>query len=154
MSRDYNKEFKDNTNRKYQYEIDVFVRERFLARISAYFPQPNRSNVLEIGSFDGSMTNLLLRYFKQLDVVKPSSELARFVSGRFQDQVQIHNSTIEDFTTAKRYDHIFLIHTLEHLNDPVDTLKKLRNLLTLQEKSISWCRTQVHYRDESLLEWA
>lgn len=134
MSRNYDEEFRDNTNRKYQYEIDIFVRERFLERLRPFFSQKNRVEVLEIGSFDGSMTNLLLGYFKQLEVVEPSSELARFVSDRFRDRVYIHNSKVEDFKTEKKYDHIFLVHTLEHLDEPADALIKLRDLLTEQGK--------------------
>jgi len=103
------------------------VREYFLKRISSSFhPQ---ADVLEIGSHDGSMTQLLRNHFEKLDLIEPSTEGYETLNKIYGDTLNIFNSTLEDFVPTKEYDFIFLIHVLEHLDSPMQALDRIRRLL-------------------------
>ena len=45
------------------------------------------------------------------------------------DGVVFHHSRFESFAAPRLYDNIFLIHTLEHLDERVATLRKIRQWL-------------------------
>ena len=40
-------------------------------------------------------------------------------------QVEFHHCLIEDFETAEKFDNVFLLMILEHVQDPVQILKRL-----------------------------
>jgi len=127
--RNFNQEALSNDFRKYNYGFDVITRKFLLKEFSAYF-NVNSDKVLEVGSYDGSMTELILSYYKKVDVVEASSEMAGIVQEKFGSQVKVYTGLIEDVQISERYDVIFLIHTLEHVTDPTAVLLKLKNLLT------------------------
>ena len=134
-TRDYDAEAEDNSGRKYKYEFDSIVRQHFMQSISADLNLSADAKTLEIGSFDGIMTDLLLTYFPHVSVVEASSELAKTVSSRFGDQVSVHNSLIEDFVTDEKFDNIFLVHTLEHIDEPKQVLDSIGDLLSENGKA-------------------
>jgi 16S rRNA A1518/A1519 N6-dimethyltransferase RsmA/KsgA/DIM1 with predicted DNA glycosylase/AP lyase activity len=82
MSRNYNEELQNNSFREYNYKFDVITRRYLLKEFSKYF-RVNSDKVLEVGSYDGSMTELILEYFNEVDIVEASSEMAQTVQGRF-----------------------------------------------------------------------
>lgn len=127
--RNYNEEYSDNLERKYQYKIDLFVREKFLDKISHFIEEERDADTLEVGSYDGSMTELLLKRFTKIEVIEPSKDLANVVSSKFPNRVFVWNSKLEDHRPTKKYRNIFLVHTLEHVEDPLDFLGKIKNLL-------------------------
>jgi len=129
MSRNYNEELQNNSFREYNYKFDVITRRYLLKEFSKYF-RVNSDKVLEVGSYDGSMTELILEYFKEVDVVEASSEMAQTVQGRFGERVSVFQGLIEDVQLKSKYDVIFLIHTLEHVMDPGLVLNKLKGMLT------------------------
>ena len=129
--RDFNQEYLDNEERKYAYDFDTTVRELFLKRVA---PQVLRSgNSLEIGAYLGDMTEQILKYVSELEVVEPSSELVAHLRERFQNLV-VHQSAIETFEPQSKYQNIFLIHTLEHLEYPVEALRRITQLLDSKGK--------------------
>lgn len=123
--RDLNQEYKDATERQYAYDFDWVVRKYLLKAISPYFRPGGRA--LELGCYKGDMTEQILGYFDRLTVVEGSSELCDFVSKRFPDRLQVVNSRFEDAKIERAFDIVFLVHTLEHLDDPVGVLSKIRN---------------------------
>ena len=50
--RDFNKEFKDNDQRKYHYNFDFDVMHPFM--LQSFIPFFRNGNLLELGSFKGS----------------------------------------------------------------------------------------------------
>jgi 2-polyprenyl-3-methyl-5-hydroxy-6-metoxy-1,4-benzoquinol methylase len=80
------------------------------------------------------MARLILQYVKKLTVVEPSPLLAQRVADIDSDRISIQVSTIEDYKTDLLYNNIFLVHTLEHVEYPVNVLKKLRSLLASSGK--------------------
>jgi 2-polyprenyl-3-methyl-5-hydroxy-6-metoxy-1,4-benzoquinol methylase len=69
-----------------------------------------------------------------LSIVEPSEEMALRVRNRLGKRVEVFVSTIEEFASSGRFDNIFLVHTLEHLDDPVRGLISISNLLTSDGK--------------------
>lgn len=127
--RDFDLEAKDNFGRLYNYSVDSLFRELMLKDFSPFIDKGSKAKSLEIGSFDGSMTEQILSYVKDLTVVEPSASLARKLESRFKGRVKVLNSTIEDYATEEKFVNIFLVHTLEHVDDPVVVLGRIKNLL-------------------------
>ena len=128
--RNYDLEAQNNIGRDYQYNYDAIARQHFMDKVSPFIRTGIDAKSLEVGSFDGSMTDLLLKYLNNLSIVEPSEKMAAHVRSRFGEQVEIFLSTIENFKTENKYENIFLVHTLEHIDNPVEALISLRNLLT------------------------
>lgn len=128
-TRDFDLEAKDNS-RQYNYKFDTIFRELMLKDFAKFIASSEETNSLEIGSFDGSMTAQILEYVDFLDVVEPSSQMVAIVNAKFSGKVRTHEGTLEDVNLSRKFDNIFLIHTLEHLDNPVDALLKIKTLLT------------------------
>jgi 2-polyprenyl-3-methyl-5-hydroxy-6-metoxy-1,4-benzoquinol methylase len=133
MSRNFNSEIEDNSFRAYNYGFDVITRQFLLQEFSRNFDSIS-AKVLEVGSYDGSMTELILDYFEEIDVVEASSKMANVVREKFGHRVSVHEGMIEEIRIQDKYDAIFLIHTLEHVTDPTSVLLKLKSLLAVKGK--------------------
>lgn len=129
--RNYNEEYVDNDQRKYSYDFDTIVRDFFLERVSSDISAGGHT--LEIGAYKGDMTSQILGYVDDIEVVEPASELANHLRGRFEG-ILVHEQQIENFETDRHFDNIFLVHTLEHLERPVEALRKVKSLLTRDGK--------------------
>ncbi len=126
--RDLNSEFQDDPNRKYAYDFDYILRDFIVRSLLPYFIE---GSALEMGCFEGIFTKTLTAHFKDLSVLEGSSELiekakqttsgsnVRFISGMF-----------ENTEFNEKFDNIFLMHTLEHLENPTLVLKKIRSWLS------------------------
>lgn len=125
--RDFNTEYQDIAQRQYAYDFDWVLRRYLLKAVSPHFsPGPN---TLELGCFQGDMTEQLLGYFDSLTVVEAASDLCAIVKSRFPEKVEVINSTFESAELTASFHNIFLIHTLEHLDDPVGTLRRVQDWL-------------------------
>jgi 2-polyprenyl-3-methyl-5-hydroxy-6-metoxy-1,4-benzoquinol methylase len=133
MSRDFNKEIHNNSFRNYNYGFDVITRKFLLQEFSKYF-KVESDKVLEVGSYDGSMTELILEYYNKIDVVEAATEMAKVVQDRLGERVTVYQGLIEEIEIESKYDVIFLVHTLEHVTDPTSVLTKLKSLLTPKGK--------------------
>lgn len=129
MKRNYDDEYRDNDSRNYQYQVDLLVRKMFLRKIEHYIRDKRFGKVLEVGSYDGSMTEMILEYVNHVEVIEPSLELTKKVSGKFGNRVTVRNTTLENFYPQAKYSLIFLIHTLEHIDNSRSALIKLKDLL-------------------------
>lgn len=126
--RNHDLEYQDSDARKYSYDFDTVVRKYLLRTIEPYFKRDGTA--LELGCYKGDMTEQILDYFPAVTVIEASSDLASMVQQRFSRRVSVINSTFEDALIQDRYDNVFIVHTLEHLDDPVGILKKIRGWLT------------------------
>ena len=80
-------------------------------------------NVLEMGSADGQMTELLEGVFEDISVVDGSQEYVAAIRGRMP-AVKAYASLFEDFDPPEAYDNIVMAHILEHVEDPVAILRR------------------------------
>jgi 2-polyprenyl-3-methyl-5-hydroxy-6-metoxy-1,4-benzoquinol methylase len=125
-ARDYNAEYRDS-DRRYAYQFDTILRGYIMRALDPYLPP---GAALEMGCFDGGMTELIAARYRDLTVVEASSELVAKASSRLGQRARFITGTFETVTLPQRYDAIFLIHTLEHLDDPIGVLQRVNNWLT------------------------
>jgi len=136
--RDYNKEYQDNTERKYSYDFDTILRKYMLEAVKPFISDQN-SPALEMGCFKGDFTELLEKDFKNLTVIEASDELVEFTKHRVGGHVKFITSTFEEYDGNSQYDYIFLMHTLEHLDEPIEVLKKTKQWLSNTGKLFLIC---------------
>jgi len=122
-TRDYNQETKDACNHKYAYNFDFEVMHPFMLR--SFEPFFRKGNLLELGSFRGEFTKRLIPYFDDITCVEASNEAVVSARRELNNKVKIINSPFESVNLPDRYDNIILTHVLEHLDDPVGTLKRI-----------------------------
>lgn len=126
--RNHNQEYQDNTSRKYAYDFDSVVRKYLLSTLAPYFNPTGAT--LELGCYKGDMTAQILEHFNTVTVVEAASELAEAVRRRFPERVSVVTATFETAILERAFDNVFLVHTLEHLDDPVGVLNRIRKWLT------------------------
>jgi 2-polyprenyl-3-methyl-5-hydroxy-6-metoxy-1,4-benzoquinol methylase len=126
ITRDYNAEFKDG-HRKYAYQFDAVLRRYMLRTFDPFLPE---GRALEMGCYTGDVTTLLAERYADLTVIEASDELVAAAQARLGEQVRFLLGTFETVDVRDRYDAIFLMHTLEHLDDPVFVLRRVNDWLT------------------------
>jgi len=120
MTRDYNAEYKDGA-RKYAYEFDTILRRYMMRALDPFLP-PGRA--LEMGCYLGDVTEMLAERYTDLTVIEASGELASAAQKRLGARARFLQGMFETIDVAEQFDAIFLMHTLEHLDDPVHVLRR------------------------------
>ena len=120
MTRDYNAEYQDGA-RKYAYEFDTLLRRYMMRTLDPFLP-PGRA--LEMGCYLGDVTEMLAARYTDLTVIEASSELAGAAQKRLGARARFLQGMFETIDVAEQFDAIFLMHTLEHLDDPVHVLRR------------------------------
>jgi len=126
MTRNYDLEAKDHAEHRYAYDFDYRM-HRYMMRTFSVWLVPG--SVLELGCFHGHFTKLLCERFDDVEVVDASPECIEQASRAVAGRARFHCSRFEDFEPGRRFDNIFLIHTLEHLDDRVQTLRRISSWL-------------------------
>lgn len=126
-ARDLNREFADTEARKYAYDFDYRMHGYMLRAFEGKLPQ---GRALELGCFEGEFTRRLATIFPDLTTVEGSSELIATARAAAPQGVEFVLSRFEDFTPEARFDAVFLTHTLEHLDAPVELLRRIGTWLT------------------------
>ena len=126
IERNYNQEFKDTADHKYAYNFDFDVMHHYM--IKSFKPFFKGDDVLELGSFKGNFTERLLPYFKHITCVEASEEAVDYASNnkKLGDNVEIYNSLFENVTLPEKYNNIILTHVLEHIDNPVALLNRIK----------------------------
>jgi len=124
--RDFNVEYQDGA-RKYAYDFDGVIRRYMMKTLAPHF-RPGRA--LELGCYTGEVTELIAAEYSDLTVVEASGDLAAAASRRLGGRATFITATIETARLDGCYDAIFLVHTLEHVDDAVAVLKRIRGWLT------------------------
>lgn len=123
--RDYNKELIDQGDNKYAYHFDTDVIHPYMIR--SFEPFFNHGSALELGSYKGDFTKLLLPYFKDITCVEASQNAIIEARQKLGDEVTFINDIFEMVSLPKRYDNIVLSHVLEHLDDPILLLQRIND---------------------------
>ena len=126
--RNYNEECKDKQN-VYNYNFDDKMNVKKMQMLCELIDTDKVGRVLEVGCFEGGMTKLLNTHFKHVDVVEPSTECIRFMKEQGYTNTFIH-TLLQDYVTDIKYDLIIISHTLEHIENQVEALKKAKTLLS------------------------
>ena len=93
--------------------------------LSLYFVE---GSCLEIGCADGEMTRFLAERFEDLTVVDGAAAYVEAAT-KIAAHIQGHVSLIEDWEAPRCYDNVIFAHVLEHVAEPVATLRRLGALL-------------------------
>ena len=125
--RDLNREFSDNEHRQYAYDFDYRMHE-FMLR--TFQPQLRAGRALELGCYHGVFTERLTGVFRDVTVVEGASELVNIARTRVGEKARFVLSRFEDFNPEEGFDSVFLLHTLEHLDEPVALLRRIGSWLS------------------------
>jgi 2-polyprenyl-3-methyl-5-hydroxy-6-metoxy-1,4-benzoquinol methylase len=108
---------------------ELFFRQYFKAakKIEKFVGDINFDFTLEIGSGPGG----ILKYFEKN---KFSKVLGIDLDQRFLDYgikkgLNLVNTSFENFNTTQKFDLIIICHVLEHVQNPIEILKKVNSLL-------------------------
>lgn len=123
--RDYNAEIRDNEGRLYAYGFDFDVMHPFM--IKSFEPFFRQGSLLELGSFKGDFTRRFLPYFSDITCVEASGEALLEARNKLGNSVKLVHSLFETATLPRRYDNIVLTHVLEHLDDPIQVLRRIND---------------------------
>lgn len=125
--RDYNREFQDSDTRKYAYDFD-YLMHGYLMR--EFAPGFSGGRALELGCYKGEFTAAILQHFNDVTVVEGASDLIAAASERVQGKARFVHSTFESVDLPEKgFDAVFLIHTLEHLDNPRFVLNRIAKWL-------------------------
>jgi 2-polyprenyl-3-methyl-5-hydroxy-6-metoxy-1,4-benzoquinol methylase len=140
--RNLNNEFQDEIDRKYAYDFDYILRDYMVKEFEPLFVRSDSigqlNNALEMGCYKGEFTKKLSLYFDDIWVIEGASELVDYCKNEFKispelihnKQVNFLNQRFEETVLETKSDNVFLIHTLEHLDNPVEILKKINSWLS------------------------
>jgi 2-polyprenyl-3-methyl-5-hydroxy-6-metoxy-1,4-benzoquinol methylase len=121
-TRDYAQEAADNSERRYVYNFDAVLRRYMMRAFRPFLPV---GRAVEVGCYEGDFTALLAPFYTDLTVV----DVLASALARTQERVgTVHaiQGTVESIDLpAASFDAAFLIHVLEHLNDPVAVLRRI-----------------------------
>jgi 2-polyprenyl-3-methyl-5-hydroxy-6-metoxy-1,4-benzoquinol methylase len=126
MTRDYDAEAKDTPQHQYAYDFDYRMHHYLVRTFSGFFTS---GNALELGCYHGHFTRLLCERFEQVHVVEASAECIAEAGVAVGQRARFFQRRFEDFTPDQQYDNIFLVHTLEHLDDRVGMLARIGSWL-------------------------
>jgi SAM-dependent methyltransferase len=124
--RDYNAEAQSRPDKQYDYNFDEIVRDYMMKRFAPHF-QPGPA--LELGCHEGRSTTLLAQHFNDLTVIEASSDAIAIAQRNSPDGVRFINAPFEEANLDRQYRSIFLINTLEHLEETGPVLRKIHDWL-------------------------
>jgi 2-polyprenyl-3-methyl-5-hydroxy-6-metoxy-1,4-benzoquinol methylase len=125
MKRDYNKELKDTKDHKYAYSFDFDVMHPYM--LKSFEPFFKNGNLLELGSFKGDFTKRFLPYFNDITCVEASDEAIAIAQKEIGSGAKYINSLFESVDLPTKYDNVILTHVLEHIDNPVNILKRIND---------------------------
>lgn len=123
-ARDYNLEIRDTADHRYAYGFDFDVMHPFMIRSFQPFFRPG--SLLELGSFKGDFTRRFLDHFDDVTCLEASADAIADAKRKLGDRVTFVEGLFETVALPRRYDNIVLTHVLEHLDDPVGVLRRIR----------------------------
>ncbi len=82
--------------------------------------------LLELGPAEGVMTDLFAQTGKKITLVEGSESFCNDLRRR-HPQAEVVNALFEEFEPTQTYDTIVLGHVLEHVQDPVAIMKRVKN---------------------------
>ena len=126
MKRNYDRESVDNKERKYAYNFDFDIMHPFM--LKAFEPFIRGKNALELGCFQGAFTERIVERFQEVTCVEASKTAIDLAKTRLKNYQNINfvHSLFEETRLEKKYDTIFLVHVLEHIDDREGLLRKIK----------------------------
>jgi 2-polyprenyl-3-methyl-5-hydroxy-6-metoxy-1,4-benzoquinol methylase len=127
--RQLDREFADTEQRKYAYDFDYRMHGYMLR---TFENQLIGGRALELGCFEGEFTKRLAEIYPDLTTVEGSGELLGRARKAAPSRVNFVHSLFEDFEPRGTFDAVFLVHTLEHIDEPVRLLERINGWLSAE----------------------
>jgi 2-polyprenyl-3-methyl-5-hydroxy-6-metoxy-1,4-benzoquinol methylase len=86
-------------------------------------------NILELGYGEGNFTEEIVRRNFIPTIIDGSEILLKSAKEKFNHRVKIVHELFEDFVSVEKFDVIVATHVLEHVDDPILLLNRLKNNL-------------------------
>jgi 2-polyprenyl-3-methyl-5-hydroxy-6-metoxy-1,4-benzoquinol methylase len=86
------------------------------------------SNILEMGPAEGVMTDKLVQTGLSLTCVEGAEIFCKSLAKR-HPSIDVVNALFEEYVPKKAFDNVVLGHVLEHVEDPVSILRKVKTFL-------------------------
>lgn len=80
--------------------------------------------VLEMGFGDDAWTAKLIKKFHHSNIVDASETVLKKAENKYRGKIKTFTSLFEDFTPEEKYDTVVASYVLEHVEDPVEVMKK------------------------------
>jgi 2-polyprenyl-3-methyl-5-hydroxy-6-metoxy-1,4-benzoquinol methylase len=129
--RNLDQEYQDTDTRKYAYDFDYRMHDYILRTFAPLLPQ---GRALEMGCYKGEFTKKLAQHFDDVTVIEGAETLIAEAKAAVQPvakhPVRFLHGQFEAVRLEEQFDAVFLIHTLEHLSDPLPVLQRIRDWLT------------------------
>jgi 2-polyprenyl-3-methyl-5-hydroxy-6-metoxy-1,4-benzoquinol methylase len=125
-TRNYNTEHKAGA-RKYAYRFDAVLRRFIMRTLDPFLPA---GKALEMGCYTGEVTELLADRYADLTAIEAAEEPLAAARARLGRRATFVHGMFETVELPDGYDAIFLIHTLEHVDDPRLVLRRAGSWLT------------------------
>lgn len=90
---------------------------------------PQRGSALDMPCGDGVLTEIFSKNFERMVGIDASKKHLAAARRRLPN-VEFHEALIEEVELEEKFDAIFMINVLEHVLDPVESLKKAASLLS------------------------
>jgi 2-polyprenyl-3-methyl-5-hydroxy-6-metoxy-1,4-benzoquinol methylase len=103
-------------------------------RYNAIKPYLKGKNILEIGFANGDMTQYLFNHFEEVVGLEGGKPFIEKINKRFPEQYKsgqfkIIHALVENFKSEQEYDVVLMSHVLEHLDNPIEILRKLKKFV-------------------------
>ena len=106
--------------------MDEMMIDREVELIKSYSKEGLK--VLEVGCGNGYSTERLYKLFDSYEMIEPSKNNINLLLQKIPD-IKVHNCLLEDFHEKTKYDIILFLSIIEHVEDPVASLRNLLPLL-------------------------
>lgn len=125
--RDFEIEAQTFGDRQYNYDFDDVVRRYALKTFEPFLPE---GPVLEMGCHEGGMTRLLVDRYSDVTVVDAAQSALDLAKKHLPKTVKFVAGTFENVQLSSRFEAIFMVNVLEHVDDALAVLSVARNWLT------------------------
>ena len=92
-----------------------------IARLLEWVKGPD---ILEMGFGEDAWTKMLIERFGHSNIVDASEKLLQQAQEIYQNKITTYQSLFEEFQPEKQYDTVLASFILEHVEDPVELLRK------------------------------
>jgi 2-polyprenyl-3-methyl-5-hydroxy-6-metoxy-1,4-benzoquinol methylase len=106
--------------------MDELMIEREIEIIKRY--DFGGKSALEVGCGNGPSTEKLCNLFNDIEVIEPSVKNIELLRRKVPN-VTCYNTLLDDYKTDRKYDFVFFLNVIEHVEDPIASLKKLSFLV-------------------------
>jgi 2-polyprenyl-3-methyl-5-hydroxy-6-metoxy-1,4-benzoquinol methylase len=110
--------------------VDGFDRRMQGYLLRTFAEDMPKGRALELGCQEGEFTKRLAAFYDDLTVVESREEQIDIAKARSPDHVDFIQANLDDYRPDTLLDAVFLIHSLDQLEDPVSSLKRIRSWLS------------------------